>query len=153
VAAMQGPKRDSRNVGSRAVSHPMPHSDTRAIQVLKISSIHSEHTSRRRETSNYYKKYFHTEGNEKLYTGDPRIETALRMIEEKCGKCGFYKFGDCGEKKEWSEPQNEKIGSKVPVPLPFLLIITHFAKAVYKQVWSDYIRLFSFCLKALEVSR
>jgi hypothetical protein len=41
----------------------------------------------------------------------------------------------------------------VPVPLPFLLIITHFAKAVYKQVWSDYIRLFSFCPKALEVSR
>jgi hypothetical protein len=46
---------------------------------MKISSIHSEHTCRRKETSNYHKKYFHTEGNEKLYTGDPRIETALRI--------------------------------------------------------------------------
>lgn len=68
-----------RYVGIRPVCHPMPHSDKKAIQEMKISSIHSEHTCRQKETSNFYKKYFHTEGNEKLYTGDPRIETALRI--------------------------------------------------------------------------
>jgi len=50
-----------------------------AIQEPKISSIHSERTCRRKETSNYHKKYFHTEDNEKLCTEDPRIETGLRM--------------------------------------------------------------------------